>query len=328
MFLHQYRASIRRTLVYRRLATLVCLMGLCWHAAAPAAEYTAEDYRKAVMACVQARDDVCAEKNWRQLLRLRPTDGKALANLGILMNRKDKHQEAVAHFERAIGLGEGTYDLFGFYADSLGKLGRTEEAIDWSYKSLAAWPRTVDVRGNLAKLLVLQKRHYEALAVLSVFDDVQRAQGYPPYFEGQRIAIETLLDRDPARIKPQGTAMRLSKFESHFYAPVTLGEARPVPFVVDTGASKLSLSDALLMDSKAAYKVLNPAVGIVLADGRRVKARLVAIESLKVGPYALKNVQAVVCQRCVPLLGESALAKFDMKSTRTQGVDFMLLSPR
>jgi Flp pilus assembly protein TadD len=140
-----------------------------------AIEYSPEYYKQAVASCMRSQNYDCAEKKWIQYLRLRPNDGNALANLGIVMNLRDNNKGAVVQFERAIDLGEGAYDLFAYYADSLAKIGRTEDAIDWSYKTLAVVPRLVDVRGNLAKLLVLQKRYYEALSLLSSFDDNTRS---------------------------------------------------------------------------------------------------------------------------------------------------------
>lgn len=120
----------------------------------------------------------------------------------------------------------------------------------------------------------------------------------------------------------------MPKFGDHFYAPVTVGDSRPVAFVVDTGASTLTVNDALLDKSKAVYKVVNPSLPIRLADGRRIMARSVRISALKVGPFELKDVQAVSCRDCLPLLGQSVLSKFDLKTAKVQGVEFVAFSPR
>lgn len=122
---------------------------------------TADEYKNGVAPCMRVRAYDCAEKNWIQYLRLRPTDSNGVANLGIVLNLQGKHPEAVAQFQKAIAMGEGTYDLFAYYARSLQALGRVDEAIDWSYKALAVVPDLVDVRGDLAKLLVSKGRHYE-----------------------------------------------------------------------------------------------------------------------------------------------------------------------
>jgi predicted aspartyl protease len=294
---------------------------------AGAAEYTAEAYKTAVGPCMRARDYDCAEKNWMQYLRLRPNDGNALANLGIVRNLRDDHKGAVVALERAIDLGEGTYDLFSYYADSLAKLGRTDDAINWSYKALAVVPKLVDVRGNLAKLLVLQKRYYEALSLLESFDADLQAKGQQPYFEGQRISIETALSRnEPA--PSERAALRLPKHGDHFFVPVTIGDIRPEAFLIDTGASKTVMDEELLARSKVNYKLIQNNVMMRTADGRTVRGKAVSVESMKVGPYELKASTVVTCKGCVPLLGQSALSRFDLKSSKMQGVEFLSLALR
>lgn len=98
--------------------------------------------------------------------------------------------------------------------------------------------------------------------------------------------------------------------------------------MVDTGASLTSMSESLLRDSKAAYKVLDPAVRMTTADGRKVVAKSIMLDAMKVGPFELKNVPAITCADCVSLLGQASLSKFDMQSVRAQGVDFLLLAQR
>jgi predicted aspartyl protease len=309
---------------------LMPMLGAAWLITAPAhaAEPTAQGYKDAVGTCMRDRDYACAEKNWTQYIRLRPTDGNAIANLGIVMNRRDNHKGAVVQFERAIDLGEGTYDLFAFYADSLAKVGRTEDAINWSYKSLAVVPRLVDVRGSLAKLLVLQKRYYEALSLLGSFDDQMVAKGQQPYFEGQRIAIETALSRTTGNAAVERASLRLPKYGEHFYAPVTIGESRPQAALVDTGASRVTMSDDYLAQSKVSYKPAGGSISLRTADGRKVMGRPVTLQSMRVGPYELKDVTAYTCKDCTLLLGQSTLSKFDMKSSKVQGVEFLTVSPR
>ena len=247
------------------------------------------------------------------------------------MNQRDDHAHAVVEFKHAIDAGEGAYDLFGWYADSLANLGRNDEAIDWSYKSLSIVPQLVDVRGKLARLLVAQHRPYEALSVLESFDATQESNGRQGYFEGQRIAIESgLADASPAAPGqgPEAKALRLPVMGSHFYAPVALGGGKPGAFVVDTGASVTTITPELLRESKVDYRVLQPVVTMTTADGRHVSAQGISISSLAVGPYVLHDVSAVLCTHCVALLGQSALAHFDLRSSRTQGVEFLTLTPR
>ena len=116
--------------------------------------------------------------------------------------------------------------------------------------------------------------------------------------------------------------------EGHYYAPVTFGNARAAAFVVDTGATHTVMSKAMLEASKAAYRTLDPQVRMTTADGRQVRALMVALAAMRVGPFAVDNVSVVVCDGCVPLLGQATLSRFDLKSSRVQGVEFLTLTRR
>jgi clan AA aspartic protease (TIGR02281 family) len=278
--------------------------------------------------CERERDWACVESGWTSWLKQRPDDVSAIANLGMALNRENRHAEAAVQFKRAIDAGEGAYDLFAYYADSLRQTGRDEEAIDWSYRALSIDPRLVDVRGDLARLLVARHRPFEALSLLESFDEGSVALGHPAYFAGQRIAIESGLAASAPAPTEAPALLRLPAFYGHYFAPVAIGGARRQAFMVDTGATRLSIGLQMLADSKASYRVTEPQVEMVTADGRRILAQGIVIESLQVGPFELRDVPAVACRDCKPLLGESVLSRFDLQSTRVQGVEFMSLAPR
>ena len=52
------------------------------------------------------------------------------------------------------------------------------------------------------------------------------------------------------------------------------------------------------------------------------------IPRLQVGPFVLKNVDVVVCENSSSLLGQTTLDRFDMATSRTEGVDFISLKLR
>ena len=311
---------------FRRLALAAVAWALCSCSAEPTAKPA--ELKVAAEECMSSKDLKCAEESWRAYVKARPTDASAIANLGIVQNQRDEHEDAVVQFKKAIDLGEGTYDLFAYYADSLTKLGRIDDAIDWSYKSLTLVPTLVDVRGNLAKLLVLRKRHYEALTLLASFDDHLVSIGQSPYFEGQKIAIESAAQETLPASSAEQHELRLPKFGDHFFAPVVLGSQRVAAFLVDTGASNTSMNEAFLANAKATYQVIHPRIDIELADHHHVNGRLINIDSMRLGQFVMKNVNAVTCERCALLLGQQTLSQYDMKSSKIQGVEFLTLRQR
>lgn len=288
---------------------------------------TTDEMRARIATCERGGDLQCAQDTLTAFLQRRPDDQAARAHLGLVMHHRDDDAHAVVEFKRAIEAGEGTYDLFAWYADSLARMGRDAEAIDWSYKSLAIVPQLVDVRGKLARLLVAQGRRYEALSLLESFDADAAAGGRPGYFEGQRIAIESAVGGAAAPAAP-AQPLRLPAMGGHFYAPVALGSGRPQAFLVDTGATVSTVTPELLATAHAEYRVVQPMVTMTTADGRKVTAQGITIAAMAIGPWVLHDVSAVRCAHCIALLGQSSLSHFDLRSSRTQGVEFLTLTPR
>ncbi len=322
------RQSLHRSAVSCSTGILMAIWLLFAMPAIAAPAPPASAYKAGAIKCMQSRHFECAEKNWEQYIKMRPTDAHAVASLAIVYNWDDKPEAVIRNAEKAIAMGQGTYDLFAAYAQSLEKVGRIDEAIDWSYKSLAIMPMLGNVRGDLARMLVVKKREHEALALLASFDSELEAKGHGRYFEGQRIAIESTMERQGQTVTTVQKSLSAAKIGDHFWAPVKIGEAKTVAFVIDTGASKTTMSDEMLASSKASYKVLKPNVTIGLADGRHVSARLIVLDTMKVGPFELRKVTAIVCPACVPLLGQGSLTQFNMATGKKQGVEFMTLEPR
>lgn len=306
---------------YFSLLLLLAAAGLSGCEKTPPAELKSD-----AIQCMQDNDLSCAERRWEEYLDVQPNDTGAIATLGIVQSQQGEDKDAVGNLQKAISQGEGSYDLFAAYAQSLGRLGKTDEAIDWSYKALAVVPTLVDVRGDLAKLLVQKQRPYEALGLLSAFDEHLQAIGQQPYFQGQRIAIESSAKQ--AEGMGEKSQLRLSKMDGNFMVPVTVGEAPVNDFVVDTGASFTTVSDQFLKDSKAHYQLAVASLRMRIADGRSVQARGINLDSMKVGSFELHDVQVVVCQGCQLLLGQATLSHFDLSSSKVQGVEFMTLKPR
>ncbi len=98
--------------------------------------------------------------------------------------------------------------------------------------------------------------------------------------------------------------------------------------MVDTGATFVSMSAKVLAESGVRYRTLDEEARISLADGRKIRAKVVLLDRLQVGPQLLHNVRAVACQDCASLLGMSALSHFGLQSAKTNHVELLSLVPR
>lgn len=112
---------------------------------------------------------------------------------------------------------------------------------------------------------------------------------------------------------------------------VILNGKDPVKMVFDTGASMISLSHE--MATKAGLKSNDPSteVTITIANGQKVKGRMMKLASVRVGKFEVKNVDCVVMPADLPdspaLLGGAFLNNFkyevdaDAKKLRLYRID-------
>jgi hypothetical protein len=309
------------------------------------------DLETRIAECQQRADLVCQEDAWRGWLQVRPDDAMAMGNLGIVLVERKRDGEAVEWMSRAVEAGRMTYDLYASYAETLARLRRYDEAIDWSYRTLAIVPQAMEVRGELATWLMARHRHHEALALLQAYDAAAERLGHAGSFESQRRAIEAEiaqeespqdLGRAAVGALPSGyTAssalvvtehgLRLAAYADRFVAPVRLGRLRPRAWTIDPDAPVSTLSDAdlsaLQAQAGASVRVTQAAVPIRLPGGREARGRAVVLSSIQVGPYRLRDVAAMACEACPARLGRNVLSQFDLSATVLHGVDFLTLTP-
>lgn len=267
-----------------------------------------------------------AEENLRWLLERNPKDAKLQANLAFALTSQGKDQEALPLYEALIAGGDGSYDLFAYYAKTLDAVGRPNDAITWNYRALAVVPQLVDVRRDLAKILVKQDRAFEALSLLASFDDELQEKGRPAFFEAQRIAIASSLP--PAVGKAEGEPLKSVRIGGHFYAIAVGGNGESLSFLIDTGASHTTLSHEALAMLGLRIPPSSRSIRMSTADGYIVTGRQFTVPTFQVGPYALESLPIVVCDNCAALLGQSTLERFDLKTRKANGLEVLSMSLR
>ncbi len=284
-----------------------------------------QDIQKNAVECAKSGDYQGAEKNYRWLLKEKPNDVGIQANLAFTLTSQDKHTEAIPLYQKLINEGEGTYDLFIYFAKSLQAVGREDEAITWNYRVLSIMPKLVDIRGDLAKLLIKNGRPYEALSLLASFDNYLKTQGENPYFKARRISIMASL---PTSAKQAKTIVKTAKIDGHYYSIIIGKNSETLSFMIDTGASHTTISRQDIEALGFAIPENTKNVVMQTADNRQVDGQQFIMENLQVGPYSLKNVPVVICENCAPLLGQTTLERFDLTTNEIDGVEFLTMVPR
>ncbi|MDR2127602.1 MAG: TIGR02281 family clan AA aspartic protease [Burkholderiaceae bacterium] len=105
--------------------------------------------------------------------------------------------------------------------------------------------------------------------------------------------------------------------QGHFFSQGSINN-KPVQFLIDTGASLITLGQAEADQIGLDYKT-GRLVGIATANGS-AKAYMTKIDQVRIGDVSVYNVDAVIAEHAMPavLLGNSFLTRFNMQRTGDQ----------
>lgn len=289
-------------------------------------DLTPTEYRYAANESEENANYKCATELWKKVIEKRSTDVPALARLAILLSQTDRHQESLLYYDKLIKLGAGDSDTFAWYSESLRHLNKIPEAIDWYYRTLSVKPNLEDVTEELAELLAYTNQYFEAIDLLTGFEELT---GQDVYYQARKILLQTALDNLPDTEKKK--SFRVARlYNNHFYVSARISKNKKIKakaFIIDTGASLLVTNKKWLTSNNIQYKVIKNSKAKI-ANGKIIKVKLIKIPYFQFGPFELHNVKAAICKDCEPLIGQNILNRFDMTTKRINGVDFLYLEQR
>lgn len=113
-------------------------------------------------AAEEANDAAMAERLYRRLMKIDPSDPAAPYNLGNLMNSEGRIVEAEAAYRAAIAAQPGYADAWHNLADVLDEQGRTKEAVSCLERAIQHDAGNPDSMFNLALFLQKLEKHSDA----------------------------------------------------------------------------------------------------------------------------------------------------------------------
>ncbi|HWE47531.1 MAG TPA: retroviral-like aspartic protease family protein [Caulobacteraceae bacterium] len=286
----------------------------------------------AAEACYRDSDFACTEADYEAYLQKYPNDQTTNARLALVLTRDGRHKEALPYYRKAEGLGAATYDFDAGYAESLEATGDLDGAIEKNRASLKIVPSLVDVRGSLANELVRKGKPQEAIDLLESFDRTLEDEGEQPYFTSQIEQIKANMNSGASAtaktVAAESTAaplqgvtqngvseIKLERADGALYVPVMVDNALTLKFVVDSGATDVTISSDVAQTLTRMGKLTRGDylghAEFVLADGSHAPSQLFIIRSLKVGDRELHDVTALITNSHGSLLlGQSFLRRF------------------
>jgi predicted aspartyl protease len=118
----------------------------------------------------------------------------------------------------------------------------------------------------------------------------------------------------------------LAALKDHHFLPVRFpGTHKSFMFMVDSGATMLTVNRRFLRDNDITDFQARGPVRVQLANGREVDALKVMFHDLRIGPFKLADVPTLICEDCALLAGKSVLKQFRTTSTTRDGVEYLEL---
>lgn len=129
-----------------------------------------------------------------------------------------------------------------------------------------------------------------------------------PWIEAPGLEKSLAIDR---------TTIRVPLLSNHYHLRVRIGRTGYQEFMVDTGATALSICESDLLASEVSYRVFNDSAFARLANGEMVRGETVLISEIEVEGIKLEDIRAFVSEQCsIGLLGQSVLSRFDLRTTK------------
>ena len=136
-----------------------------------------------------AGDYATALAEYRAAVERNPQDAESLSNLGQVLVRMNKPDEAIPYFERAVSIVSDRWAYQFNLARALGLVGRLDESVTAYRRAQQLFPDDYVTTFNLA--LTLHKRGDEERAV----EQYQKAIALQPEDASFRLALATSLER-------------------------------------------------------------------------------------------------------------------------------------
>jgi len=281
-----------------------------------------EDWAELGIICNTTHHFSCSEKAFLNLLKYKPEDVTALANLAIAQTELGEQQSALLNFEKIFNKGEGSAEAMGYYGLNLERLGRDREAEKWFYRALSQEPDFIDITDHLIDLLVKREAFTEALSVIGNISSIVPASKL--YYQSRALTINDLSMKNEKQTSVK--SVRIASLKSQHFIPIQFsGTKTPSFFIADSGATYLTVNPKFIADQNITDFTSISRIKLIFAGGQEVEGTLLLVKHIRIGPWQLENIQTAICDDCLLLAGKSVLRLFQTSTKEENGVEYLTL---
>jgi len=279
----------------------------------------ASDYMKIGSICNTLNKDDCSIDAYSSVLKLDSQNEAAVSNLAMAYARNAQHEKAIEYFQKLTDMGGGAADSYYWFAKSSAMMGDLEKSVKYAYHSLSLSPGLLDALELQIQNLLQLHRPEEALSlVLATQLHFPKSE---KLFQSKVISISEVLQKQERPVVEQ----RFPFVSSHAYIPLRFNDLGFHTFLYDTGASVVQLSTKLVNELGLDPRQEGKITYVQIANGQRIPVRNVKIPKLWVGSIEVHDVDAVYCDGCDLLMGQTLNSRFESSVQKSGDSDFLTL---
>lgn len=262
-----------------------------------------------------------AEEIYEEVNKLVPNNIDYMYSLAIMSFINTNYEKAEDYFSKIIDQGFLSSNVSYWYAKSLSSLGKDNEALKWHYQTLELDDNNLSNVIELLTILQKLKRSSEGLSLIA---------GYTALYPNDNVVFQ-LKPFQSMFLKSDTTSEKSSfsvpEINNQYIVPVFFPSLKEqTDYVIDTGAMYMSIPLSLYKSEIGPHKKTGKKLEIIGVGGSAGTGELIILDHLKVGNITLRNVEAIVCENCPPLLGQSALKRFHLNTVNKYGKNFLTIS--
>ncbi len=272
----------------------------------------------------------CSADHFHEALVISPKHLSSLGNLAIAQSHLEDPKAASVAFERYFAAGGLAYDVMHFYAKHLIQSGEYDKGVQWLYRSLSVHTSNQEVANELIDRLTLEEKFYEALSLTGALVEVDPSTR--EFWRSKQTSLMQFLEtqtslkkENKSGVTDDNTSIRIPSLDGKsFFVPVRYDASTPWSlFLIDRGESQIMVSAELLSKwSYELYEKLKPQL-----QDPKAKVKFV-LKQLRVGPWTLENVEAILCEKCQSRLGRTMFNHLDIQKGQDQISDYITIQSR
>ena len=280
--------------------------------------------------CNSIQNYECSSEHFQEALSMSPKHLSSMGNLAIAQSHLEDFAQATTAFEHYFQAGGLAYDVMHFYARHLIKNGQFDRGVQWLYRSLSVHTSNQEVANELIDRLTLEEKFYEALSLTGALVEVDPTTR--DFWKSKQMSLMQFLETQTSLKKETQSGVTDDTTSIHipsldgksFFVPVRFDATTPWNlFLIDRGESQIVVSAEIL--SKWSYELYEKLKPQLQDPKAKVKFEL---KQLRVGPWTLENVEAILCEKCQSRLGRAIFNHLDVQKGQDQISDFITIQPR